>query len=143
LFDLDLWRHASVEAQCAAIADYIAYDAHDIDDGLRAGLLTLDMLEDVPPTACILASVRARYPHLDATRTGHELVRRQITMMVEDVIVTARQRLAALAPQRVEDIHDAGQPQDAFSEGLDADEEAHKAFHDKHNHHNPTGMAAH
>jgi len=141
LFDLELWRHASVEAQCAAIADDIAYDAHDIDDGLRAGLLTLDMLEDVPPTACILASVRARYPHLDATRTGHELVRRQITMMVEDVIVTARQRLAALAPQRVEDIHDAGQPMVAFSEGMAADEKALKAFLYKNLYRNPSVMA--
>ncbi len=141
LFDLELWRHASVEAQCAAIADDIAYDAHDIDDGLRAGLLTLDMLKDVPPTACILASVRARYPHLDATRTGHELVRRQITMMVEDVIVTARQRLAALAPQRVEDIHDAGQPMVAFSEGMAADEKALKAFLYKNLYRNPSVMA--
>src|SRR5690606_6000415 len=141
LFDLELWRHASVEAQCAAVADDIAYDAHDIDDGLRAGLLTLDMLEDVPPTACILASVRARYPHLGATRAGRELVRRQITMRVEDVIVTARQRLAALARQRVEDIHDAGQPMVAFSEGLAADEKALKAFLYKNLYRNPSVMA--
>ena len=79
LFDLELDRFASLEAQCAAIADDIAYNTHDIDDGLRAGLLTLDMLEEVPLSGAILAEVRSRYPRLDAVRTGHELMRRQIT----------------------------------------------------------------
>src|SRR5690606_25651385 len=60
LFDLELARFAGVEAQCAAIADDIAYNAHDIDDGLRAGLLSLDMLEEVPLLAEMLASVRLR-----------------------------------------------------------------------------------
>ena len=92
LFDLELDRFASLEAQCAAIADDIAYNTHDIDDGLRAGLLTLDMLEEVPLSGTILAEVRSRYPGLDAVRTGHELMRRQITQMVEDVIVDRRRR---------------------------------------------------
>src|SRR5690606_21825453 len=89
LFDLELDKYASVEAQAAAIADDIAYNTHDIDDGLRAGLLSLGMLEAVPLPAGILAEVRARYPRLDDVRTGHELMRRQITAMVEDVIATA------------------------------------------------------
>ena len=92
--DLELDRYASLEAQCAAIADDIAYNTHDIDDGLRAGLLTLDMLEDVPLSGAILAEVRDRYPRLDAVRTGHEIMRRQITRMVEDVIVTRRRHAA-------------------------------------------------
>ena len=62
LHDLELDRYAGLEAQCAAIADDIAYNTHDIDDGLRAGLLTLDMLEEVPLPAAILSEVRERYP---------------------------------------------------------------------------------
>src|SRR5690606_18847198 len=90
MHDLELDRFAGLEAQCAAIADDIAYDTHDIDDGLRAGLLTLEMLEEVSLPGAILRGVRERYGALDAVRTGHELMRRQITSMVEDVIVTAR-----------------------------------------------------
>ena len=89
LHDLELDRHAGLEAQCAAIADDIAYNTHDIDDGLRAGLLSLDMLAGVALPAGILKGVRDRYPGLDEVRTGHELMRRQITIMVEDVIATA------------------------------------------------------
>src|SRR5690606_33381713 len=74
LHDLELWRFASLEAQCAAIADDIAYNAHDIDDGLRSGLLSLEMLEEVPLPAAILRTVRDLYPRLDPVRTGHELM---------------------------------------------------------------------
>ena len=93
LHDLELDRYASLEAQCAAIADDIAYNTHDIDDGLRAGLLTLEMLEDVSLPRRLLAEVRARYPALDPVRAGHELMRRQITQMVEDVIGAATSNL--------------------------------------------------
>jgi dGTPase len=141
LFDLELSRFAGVEAQCAAIADDIAYNAHDIDDGLRAGLLSLGMLEDVPLTAEILAGVRERYPALDPVRTGHELVRRQITLMVEDVIVTARARLADLEPGSVEDIHNAGRPMVIFSEAMAQSEKVLKAFLYKNLYRNPTVMA--
>ncbi|BCH25248.1 deoxyguanosinetriphosphate triphosphohydrolase [Mesorhizobium sp. L-8-3] len=128
LFDLELDRFASLEAQCAAIADDIAYDTHDIDDGLRAGLLTLDMLEEVPLSAQILAGVRARYPALDAVRTGHELMRRQITIMVEDVIATAAAKIAAMRPQGVADIHGAGHAIVTFSAEMAAAEKTLKAF---------------
>ncbi|MCO5145782.1 MAG: deoxyguanosinetriphosphate triphosphohydrolase [Aquamicrobium sp.] len=127
-FDLELDKYASVEAQAAAIADDIAYDAHDIDDGLRAGLLSLDMLEAVSLPAGILAAVRARYPGLDAVRTGHELMRRQITVMVEDAISTAQANLEALAPQGVAAIHDAGRPVVAFSGEMAAAEKELKTF---------------
>lgn len=128
LFDLELDRFASLEAQCAAIADDIAYDTHDIDDGLRAGLLTLDMLEEVPLSAEILAGVRGRYPSLDAVRTGHELMRRQITIMVEDVIATAAAAIEAMQPRSVGDIHGAGRAIVTFSEEMAAAEKALKAF---------------
>jgi dGTPase len=128
LFDLELDCFASVEAQCAAIADDIAYNTHDIDDGLRAGLLTLEMLDDVALSGPILNEVRQKYPHLDPVRTGHELLRRQITRMVEDVIVTARASLAALAPKDVSDVHAAGRMVVTFSPGMVQEEKALKSF---------------
>ncbi|MCV3243495.1 deoxyguanosinetriphosphate triphosphohydrolase [Mesorhizobium sp. ZC-5] len=128
LHDLELDRFASLEAQCAAIADDIAYNTHDIDDGLRAGLLTLEMLEDVPLSGEILKGVRERYPALDPVRTGHELMRRQITYMVEDVIATAAQNIAAIDPQSVADVHGAGRTMVTFSPEMAAAEKTLKAF---------------
>lgn len=141
LFDLELSRFAGVEAQCAAIADDIAYNAHDIDDGLRAKLLSLEMLEEVPLTAGIMADVRARYPALDAMRTGHELVRRQITAMVEDAIVTAQANLSELGAASVEDVHKAGRTMVTFSDGMAQQERALKDFLYRNLYRNPTVMA--
>ncbi|WP_028035205.1 deoxyguanosinetriphosphate triphosphohydrolase [Chelativorans sp. J32] len=128
LHDLELNRFASVEAQCAAIADDIAYNAHDIDDGLRAGLLTLDMLRDVTLPGRILRTVGELYPHLDPVRTGHELMRRQITIMVEDVITTAKKNVEEVKPASVEDVHDAGRPIVTFSESMASEEKELKGF---------------
>ncbi len=128
LFDLELDRFASVEAQAAAIADDIAYNTHDIDDGLRAGLLSLEMLETVPLPAGIIAAVRGRYPDLDAMRMGHELTRRQITVMVEDVIATAQDNLAEIDPRSTEDVHLAGRPIVTFSDAIAKQEKELKSF---------------
>jgi len=128
LYPLDLSTYASLEAQAAAIADDIAYDAHDIDDGLRSGLLSLPMLEDTPFTAAILAGVRERYPTLDPVRTGHELMRRQITIMVEDVITEAQRRISEDAPGSPEEARAASRPMLAFSERLRTEEKALKKF---------------
>ena len=128
LHDLELWRFAGLEAQCAAIADDIAYNAHDIDDGLRSGLLSLEMLEEVPLPAAILRTVRDLYPRLDPVRTGHELMRRQITVMVEDVITAAQERLAKLAPGDIDAIHDAGFTVVTFSEQMASQEKELKRF---------------
>ncbi|MEM1410330.1 MAG: dGTP triphosphohydrolase, partial [Pseudomonadota bacterium] len=84
--DLDLWSWPSVEAQCAAIADDIAYDNHDLDDGLRSGLFDIDDLVDVPLCEELLHEIRKDHPRLERSRMIHELVRRQITRMVEDVM---------------------------------------------------------
>ena len=127
-YDLELTRFASLEAQCAAIADDIAYNAHDIDDGLRAGLLSLDALDEVPLTKRLLDLVRTRYPDLDPVRTGHELVRRQITIMVEDVIEEAQRRLAVAKPQSVEDVHGQSHALVAFSDTMCTDEKVLKRF---------------
>jgi dGTPase len=126
--DLELSRHAGLEAQAAALADDIAYDTHDIDDGLRAGLLTLEMLEDVTLPGAILAEVRQRYPGLDQVRTGHELMRRQITLMVEDAISTATTRIGEVQPASVEDIHAAGRSMMAFSAEMREAEKELKDF---------------
>ncbi|TYR31160.1 deoxyguanosinetriphosphate triphosphohydrolase [Mesorhizobium microcysteis] len=141
LFDLELDRYASVEAQAAAIADDIAYNTHDIDDGLRAGLLSLDMLEAVSLPGGILTAVRERYPALDAVRTGHELMRRQITAMVEDVIATSRANLDELQPYSPADIHSAGRPVVTFSPAMAAWEKELKTFLYANLYRHPTVMA--
>ncbi len=93
LHDLELASYASLEAQAAAIADDIAYNTHDIDDGLRSGYLNFEMLEEIPFLAGLMAEVKERYPHLEPSRFTHEIMRRQITRMVEDVIGVAQKRL--------------------------------------------------
>ena len=128
LHDLHLSEHAALEAQCAAIADDIAYNSHDIDDGLRAGLLTLERLGETALARGILAEIDARYPGLDPVRRGHELMRRQITAMVEDVIGTAQANLAKLRPLSADDIRKAGEPMVRFSAAMRTSEQELKAF---------------
>ncbi|RUU96079.1 deoxyguanosinetriphosphate triphosphohydrolase [Mesorhizobium sp. M6A.T.Cr.TU.017.01.1.1] len=132
LHDLELDRFAGIEAQCAAIADDIAYNTHDIDDGLRSGLLTLDMLEKISLPGSILEGVRQRYPALDDVRTGHELMRRQITMMVEDVIVSTTANLARIKPESADAVRVAGETMVTFSAEMAASEKELKAFLYKH-----------
>jgi dGTPase len=128
LHDLELASFAGLEAQCAAIADDIAYDTHDIDDGLRSGLLTLDMLDGLALPGSILEEVRGRYPRLDPVRIGHELMRRQITLMVEDVIRQASANLARIAPASADAVRQAGEPIVTFSPAMAAREKELKAF---------------
>ncbi|MGX8013547.1 deoxyguanosinetriphosphate triphosphohydrolase [Mesorhizobium sp. ORM8.1] len=132
LHDLELDRFAGIEAQCAAIADDIAYNTHDIDDGLRAGLLTLEMLEEVGLPGSILKGVRVKYPQLDDVRTGHELMRRQITLMVEDVIASTTANIERLKPDSADAVRAAGETLVTFSAGMAAAEKELKAFLYKH-----------
>ena len=113
--DLWLWSFAGPEAQAAAIADDIAYDAHDIDDGLRAGLLTFDALEEIALTDSILTDIRSEYPGLEAVRAGHELTRRLIAAMIDDVVGEAEKRLDTLRPASPDDIRRATTPVIEFS----------------------------
>lgn len=128
IHDLWLWSHASLEAQSAAIADDIAYNTHDIDDGLRSGLLTHDMLEEVPFLAGLLKEVRDKYPQLDYERLTHEVTRRQITKMVEDVISTAQSNLIRIAPQSADDVRNAGETIVGFSDDMATVDKSLKTF---------------
>jgi dGTPase len=118
LWPLDLASFASAEAQAAAIADDIAYNAHDIDDGVSAGLFSVDALKDVPFLREILAEVDARHPGLDDARRRHELVRRLITRAVEDVIGESQHRLGKLNPRHAAEIRAADQPMVVFTDVL-------------------------
>jgi dGTPase len=109
IYDLELWSFASLEAQVAAIADDIAYDAHDIDDGLRAGLFTLDDLKIMPLTAEMIAAIARRYPDLDDDRLGAELVRELISYLIGAVRSESRSRLEAARPRSVDDVRNHGE----------------------------------
>lgn len=126
--DLDLANFASGEAQCAAIADDIAYNAHDIDDGIRSGLLTLDRLEKVPALARLLESTRTDYPDIPDDRVRPEIVRRLIGWLVEDVVAETSARLAKSSAASVDDIRTAGRPTVAYSEKVAAEEAVIKQF---------------
>jgi dGTPase len=115
IHDLEIGSFASLEAQTAAIADDIAYNTHDIDDGLRSGYLSFEMLEEIPFLAVLMKEVRDRYPGLEASRFTHEIMRRQITRMVEDVISVAQSNIAAIRPESAADIRNAGKVIAAFS----------------------------
>ncbi|TDH39181.1 deoxyguanosinetriphosphate triphosphohydrolase [Pseudohoeflea suaedae] len=128
LHDLWLWSHASLEAQAAAIADDIAYNTHDIDDGLRSGLITVDMLEDLPLISGFIREVRDRYPDIEEVRLVHEITRRQITAMVEDVIGMAQRNLAEIRPGSADDVRLAGRPIVTFSSRMAQWESEIKSF---------------
>ncbi|ENN92420.1 deoxyguanosinetriphosphate triphosphohydrolase [Bartonella bovis] len=126
--DLELDCFAGLEAQCAAIADDIAYNAHDIDDGLRAHFLTINQFENIALTASLLHNIEQEYPQLDQTQRGYELVRRQITVMVEDVIEQSQKNLAFIKPESVNDIYQAGQTIVTFSPTMVIQEKQLKDF---------------
>jgi dGTPase len=126
----DLWldSYASAEAQAAALADDIAYDAHDIDDGLRAGLFGHAELRAVPFLAGLLDEIERLHPGLERARATNELVRRVITRFVEDVIAESGRRLAALEPAGPDAIRRAEGPVVAFSGLIEAADRDIKGF---------------
>jgi dGTPase len=117
---LELWTQASAEAQAAAIADDIAYNAHDIDDGLRARILTLEELRAVPFLAALLDEIDAVHPGLDRVRTTHELQRRIITRLVEDAIAEASCQAERLRLGSAEAVRAAPEAMVRFSIGMDS-----------------------
>ena len=104
LWDLELHTNASAEAQVAAVADDVAYNHHDLHDGLCAGLFTEDDLAELPVIGPAFAEVDRLYPGLDPTRRRYEALRRVFGVMVEDVIAVAQNRLAGLQPRSADDI---------------------------------------
>ena len=125
---LDLERQAPAEAQAAAIADDIAYNNHDIDDGLRAGLIAIADLLEVPLVGPFVAEVLARPAGLEPRHHIYEVNRRMITAMVEDVVTTSRGRIAALSPCSADDIRRAEAPVVGFSPPMARDLDGLKAF---------------
>jgi dGTPase len=126
--DLELWSQPSAEAQVGAIADDIAYDAHDIDDGLRADMFPLDELSDLPMIGEILLKIEAQHPRLETGRKVHEVTRRLITRMIEDVVAQSRWQLTELKPECADDVRRAGRPVVGFSPAMAQADRAIKDF---------------
>ena len=117
-FDLELHTHASAEAQVAALSDDIAYNNHDLHDGLRAELFSTDELAEMPILKDCFAEVDRKYPGLNYYRRRHEALRRFFGVLVEDVIAVSRHNLADLNPASVHDIRHAGRMVVQFSPDL-------------------------
>lgn len=125
-FPLELGQWPSLEAQVAAVADDIAYDNHDIDDGLRAGFLSLDELLELDFLADQWREVERRHSGEPRERQLRELVRDQIGLMVNDVITHTREQLSGIGS--VEDVRGAGRQLGGFSPGLAEAERGLKRF---------------
>lgn len=118
IHDLELSTHAGPEAQVAALSDDIAYDNHDIEDGLRAGHITLQQLYDLPLIGPHLNNIRQSYPNLEDSRLIYEAKRRLITEMVDDLIVQTQKNIQHHKPKTVEDVRHLGQALVSFSTDL-------------------------
>jgi dGTPase len=128
IHDLELATHASAEAQVAALSDDIAYNNHDLHDGLRAGLFTESDAAALPLVGPAFAEVDRVYPDTDSYRRRHEALRRVFGMMVADVIETSRGLLETSGARSVEDIRHLGRPVIRFSDAMWADVEQIRAF---------------
>ena len=127
-FDLELHTHASAEAQVAALSDDIAYNNHDLLDGLRAGLFSDGDIQKLPIVGACYAEVDEKYPDIDLYRRRHEALRRVFGVMVADVIDTSRDLIAGSGAQSVEDIRHLGYPVIRFSGGVWAQLREIRAF---------------
>jgi dGTPase len=108
----------SLEAQMVNLADQIAYNNHDIDDGLRAGLIDLDQLNEIDLFSEQFDEVSRHYPQLNSRRRIHEIVRRMINCQVVDLIETSQQALKELAPRHIDDVRQQASPIMAFSDQM-------------------------
>jgi dGTPase len=127
-WDLELSTWPGLEAQAAAIADDIAYDNHDIDDGLRSGLLQIDELVELPLVRRLWDSIGERHPGISLEKRQRALVRDMIGMMVEDVLTETRRRVRESSVETIDDVRAAGRQLAGFSETLAAEERELKRF---------------
>ncbi|WP_193369192.1 deoxyguanosinetriphosphate triphosphohydrolase [Pelagibius marinus] len=126
--DLEVATFASAEAQVAALSDDIAYNNHDIDDGVRAGLFSLDDLKELPLVGPVLAEVRGRYPGLEEGRVIHETIRRVIDHMVSDLLAETRRRVAETRPDSAAAVRALAAPLVAFSDEMRQNDRALRSF---------------
>ncbi|MBI1206895.1 MAG: deoxyguanosinetriphosphate triphosphohydrolase [Azospirillum sp.] len=116
--DLELATFPSAEAQVASLADDIAYDNHDLDDGLRAGLFSVDEVAELPLVGPLIAEVRQLHPALDRARLIHETIRRLIGLMVGDLVAETAARMAVAAPESPDAVRRHGSGLVSFGAGL-------------------------
>lgn len=126
--DLELNTWPGIEAQISSLSDDIAYHSHDVNDGLRAGLFSIDDLADVPILGPIIAKVRGKYPELQNTRLFHETGRRLINVMVNDLLSETEGRLSDANLRTADDVRHFGGTLVSFSSQIEADNRALKAF---------------
>jgi dGTPase len=126
--DLELGTWPSAEAQIAALCDDIAYNNHDIDDGLRAGLFSVRDLEDIPLVGPAFREVARQRPGIEEARLIHEAIRRVIDLMVSDLIAETKRRIVEAGVTTVNDIRGLGAPTAGFSDEMRANDKALKAF---------------
>jgi dGTPase len=139
-FNLKLETWASIEAQIGNLSDDIAYNNHDIDDGLRAGFFKIQDMFDLPLVGPIAREVHKKYPTLDRTRRANEITRRLLGVMVQDVLDETRRRLAKLAPTSPDDIRHAPLAMVAFSKEIHRDVLVIKKFLFKNLYYHPKVM---
>jgi dGTPase len=127
-WDLELTSWPGLEAQVAAISDDIAYDNHDIDDGLRAGLLDIDELIELPLVGRLWDAIDLRHPGLSADKKQRALVRDMIGFMVGDVLAETGRRVRDAGVETIDDVRSAARPLAGFSTALEAEERELKHF---------------
>ncbi len=125
-------KQPGLEAQISNIADAIAYNNHDVDDGFRAGLLSLDQLREQSLFAAGFDTVRERYPDLDDRRLIYEIIRRMIGAVVDDLIEETRRRIDAAKPESIDAVREAGKPLVSMSDAMYEQHLSLKKFLNKH-----------
>jgi dGTPase len=114
-FDLQLGLYGSLESQIASLADDVAYNAHDLNDGLRAGFFSINDLLDIPLVSSTIKFLYEKYPSISDSRLIHELTRRTVNVMVDDILRETRSRLRKENPSSCQDVRERKQPMAAFS----------------------------